>query len=168
MDTAWLSRAEAVAALREAGYAMNENALAQRDFRGCGPPLERFRSTRTGRMSVRYERTALLAWAAVALRRPTALGVWLRDHRESAQGFARRLMIGPWTVQKMIGGLSRQRALTSLPADVLELISLETGIPIGRLCEDALNSGERHGSGAATDKAREAVQAPAAAAAKFQ
>lgn len=72
----------------------------------------------------------------------TTLGEWMSDHALSARGLAKRLYITEQFIYRLTGhrnsGTVYGPVLKLPPADVLYMISRETGISIGTLSEDAI------------------------------
>jgi hypothetical protein len=123
-------------ALIRAGYGPSD--LRQCFARGVGPPSQRICGRRV------YQWQEVEAWARTRKRPhkidlgPSALGRWLKP-RETAWGFAFRLNVPVRYVHRLIGHRTSLWFERLPPPDVMELISLETGIPLARLEADAMD-----------------------------
>jgi hypothetical protein len=140
---------EARAALVAAGFPSTD--LRKRRARGNGP--EPHKVGHKGVHTV-WKWGDVLAWAEANREAPrrgkgvsqiplgdTALGCWLGEHRETVWAFSRRLGLYQSWVHRLIGHRNSQWLDRMPPDDGIELISLETGIPVGRLVEDAIAAG---------------------------
>lgn len=77
----------------------------------------------------------------------TTLAQTLAANRETAAAFAKRIGVSPHTVYKLCGltppsgyGDKATKRLR-IDSDMLQLISVESGVPIGTLVEDAIEGG---------------------------
>lgn len=74
--------------------------------------------------------------------RGTSLGEWMIERKLSVAALAKRLELHEQNIYRLIGHRNGQtvrgNALILPPADILQLVSLETDIEIGRLAEDAI------------------------------
>ena len=68
---------------------------------------------------------------------PTAFGRWLAG-RETAWGFAARLGLPIADVHRLLGHRSSLSRKNLPPGEILRIISLETGIAVATLVEDAI------------------------------
>lgn len=137
-----LTRREAQEAIDALGYA-NPPDLAKRAERGNGPD---FATSKSGRVTYRWG--DVLDWLGQGgfgkggftnyVRcdlTGTRLGRWILKHRLTVPAFAARVNLSPHTVYKLVGHRNNER---TPDASVLELVSLETGIAVGALVEDAI------------------------------
>jgi hypothetical protein len=136
-------------ALVEAGYGSVN--LMQCLSRGKGPPVYRQGSFRKGDPTL-FRWSDVRAWAAnrpktrgrgvaIDLKR-TALGRWMAKNEVSANALADRLCMTPERIYRLIGHRHRHWHNRLPQQDILQLVSLETGIGIGELVEDAIACGE--------------------------
>lgn len=105
--------------------------------------------SKTGRVSYRWG--DVLDWVERTYRNRvqcdlshTRLGRWILDHHLTVPTFASRVNLSPHTVYKLVGHKQNER---TPDASVLELVALETDIPVGALVEDAIgvNKPTHHG-----------------------
>src|SRR5262249_38722962 len=132
----WLAMRDA---LEAEGYGWVD--LRKCRSRGNGPPV-------VSERPVLYRWSDVLAWAQ-GRRRPhrnelgdTALGRWLAE-RETVHSFAARLELPAQFIHRLIGHRNSMWRDRLPPGDVLQLVSLETGIRLGVLTEDAVRVGMR-------------------------
>jgi len=131
-----LTTPQAVEALSGWGMDTTAAALEQRRARGSGPRHVSFEG------GVRYLLCDLESWARTYTRsfidlQRTALGRWMIENNYTAPTFAAHLELGLPMVRDLLGHRNKA-SRRSVSTDVLRLISLETGIPVGTLVEDAM------------------------------
>lgn len=130
---------EAAEFLTSLGYHITPRGLVKRRYRPGAPPFQKDR-----RGHVVYDHEALRAWwladsrSFIDLTR-TALGRWMLEHRYTAPTFATETGIGVVTVRHLLGHRNAASAKgVNFSSDVLELVSLKTGVPCGQLVEEAM------------------------------